>query len=80
MESQKEEIAKKREELLKSNAASQKELELLAKNLADAKKKSEELAALKEKTQREAQTAKVELAASMIKKKSSLGVNLVWQM
>ena len=70
LESQKEEIAKKREELLKSNAASQKELELLAKNLADAKKKSEELAALKEKTQREAQTAKVELAASMEKAKA----------
>ena len=70
LESQREEIAKKREELLKSNAASQKELELLAKNLADAKKKSEELAALKEKTQREAQTAKVELAASMEKAKA----------
>ncbi|HCY57575.1 MAG TPA: hypothetical protein DHU78_01795, partial [Opitutae bacterium] len=70
LESQREEIAKKREELLKDNAASQKELELLTKNLADAKKKSEELAALKEKTQREAQTAKVELAASMEKAKA----------
>ena len=43
---------------------------MLAKNLEDAKKKSEELAALKEKTQKEAETAKVELAATLEKAKA----------
>lgn len=70
LEAQREEIEKKREQLLQSNAASQKELELLAKNLADAKKKSEELAALKEKTQREAESAKLKLAATQEKAKA----------
>ena len=49
LEAQRKEIERKREELLQSNAASKKELELLAKNLDEAKKKSEELAALKSK-------------------------------
>ena len=40
LEAQRREIEKKREELLQNNAASKKELELLAKNLADAKKRS----------------------------------------
>ena len=44
LERRREEIEKKRETLLQTNAASQKELELLTKNLADAKKKSEQLA------------------------------------
>ena len=48
----------------------QKELELLAKNLEQAKKKSEELAALKDKTQKEAEAAKVELAVSIEKAKA----------
>ena len=70
LEAQRREIEKKREELLKSNAASAKELELLAKNLAEAKKKSEELAALKDKTQKEAESAKVELAATLERAKA----------
>ena len=67
---QREEIAKKREELLQSNAASKRELELLAKNLEDAKKKQEELSALKEKKEKEAQSMRVELAATLEKAKA----------
>ena len=62
LEAQGKEIERKREALLQSNAASE-ELELLAKNLADAKKRSDELAALKDKQQKEAESIKVELAA-----------------
>ncbi len=70
LQAQREEIEKKREQLLQSNAASQKELELLAKNLSDAKKKSEELAAMKERTQKEADSAKLKLAASQERAKA----------
>ena len=55
---------------MQSNAASKKELELLAKNLADAKKRSDELAALKDKQQKEAESIKVELAATQEKAKA----------
>jgi len=67
---QREEIAKKREALLQSNAASKKELELLAKNLEDAKKKQEELSALKERKEKEAQSMRIELAATLEKAKA----------
>ena len=67
---QREEIAQKREELLQSNAASKKELELLAKNLEEAKKKQDELQALKEKKEQEAESMRVELAATMEKAKA----------
>jgi len=43
---------------------------LLAKNLAEAKKKSEELAALKERQQKEAESIKVELAVTQEKAKA----------
>ena len=69
LEAQRKEIEGKREELLKDNAASQKELELLAQNLADAKRKSEELAQLKEKTQRETESMKVEFCPTQVKAK-----------
>jgi F0F1-type ATP synthase membrane subunit b/b' len=55
---------------LQSNAASKRELELLAKNLEDAKKKQEELSALKEKKEKEAQSMRVELAATVEKAKA----------
>ena len=42
----------------------------MAKNLAEAKKKSEELAALKEKQQKEAESIKIELAATQEKAKA----------
>jgi len=70
LEEKRQEIERKREALLQSNAASKKELELLAKNLADAKKRSDELAALKEKKEQEAQSMKVELAATQEKVKA----------
>ena len=70
LEAQRQEIEKKREALLQSNAASKKELELLAKNLSDAKKRSDELAALKEKREQEAQSMKIELAATQEKAKA----------
>lgn len=70
LEAQRQEIEKKREALLQSNAASKKELELLAKNLSDAKKRSDELAALKEKKEQEAQSMKIELAATQEKAKA----------
>ena len=70
LEAQRQEIERKREALLQSNAASQRELELLAKNLADAKKRSDELAALKEKQQKEAESIKVELAATQERAKA----------
>ena len=70
LEAQRQEIESKREELLQSNAASQKELELLAKNLEQAKKKSEELAELKSEKEREAQAARLELAASVERAKA----------
>ncbi|MEK9633367.1 MAG: hypothetical protein VW622_05965, partial [Opitutae bacterium] len=70
LEAQRQEIERKREALLQSNAASKKELELLAKNLADAKKRSDELAALKDKQQKEAESIKVELAATQEKAKA----------
>ena len=65
-----EEIEKKREALLQTNAASKKELELLSKNLADAKKKSDQLSELKAKTEKEAETFRVELAKSIEKVKA----------
>ena len=67
---QREEIAKKREALLQSNAASKKELELLAKNLEEAKKKQEELSALRERKEKEAQSMRIELAATLEKAKA----------
>lgn len=67
---QREEIAQKREELLQSNAASKKELELLAKNLEEAKKKQEQLSELKDKKEREAASMRVELAATLEKAKA----------
>jgi len=70
LEQKRQDIEKKREALLQSNAASKKELELLAKNLADAKKRSDELAALKEKQQKETESMKVELAATQEKAKA----------
>ncbi|MBT3637358.1 MAG: hypothetical protein HN531_10490, partial [Opitutae bacterium] len=70
LEAQRQEIERKREALLQSNAASKKELELLAKNLADAKKRSDELAALKERQQKEAESMKVELAVTQEKAKA----------
>jgi len=70
LEAQRKEIESKREELLQSNAASKKELELLAKNLEQAKKKSEELAELKSEKEREAQAARLELAASVERAKA----------
>lgn len=70
LEAQRKEIERKREELLQSNAASKKELELLAKNLDEAKKKSEELAVLKSKREREAEAARLELAASVERAKA----------
>jgi len=70
LEAQRQEIESKREELLQSNAASQKELELLAKNLEQAKKKSEELAELKSEKEKEAQAARLELAASVERAKA----------
>jgi hypothetical protein len=70
LEAQRKEIESKREELLQSNAASKKELELLAKNLEQAKKQSEELAELKSEKEREAQAARLELAASVERAKS----------
>jgi hypothetical protein len=70
LEQKRQDIEKKREALLQSNAASKKELELLAKNLADAKKRSDELAALKEKQQKETESMKVELAATQVKAKA----------
>ena len=70
LEAQRQEIESKREELLQSNAASKKELELLAKNLEQAKKKSEELAELKSEKEREAQAARLELAASVERAKA----------
>ena len=70
LEAQRQEIERKREALLQSNAASKKELEILAKNLADAKKRSDELAALREKQQREAESIKVELAATQERAKA----------
>ena len=70
LEAKRQEIEKKREALLQSNAASKKELELLAKNLSDAKKRSDELAALKEKKEQEAQSMKIELAATQEKAKA----------
>jgi uncharacterized protein YoxC len=70
LETQRQEIERKREALLQSNAASKKELELLAKNLADAKKRSDELAALKEKQQKEAESIKVELAVTQERAKA----------
>jgi len=70
LEAQRQEIERKREALLQSNAASKKELELLAKNLADAKQRSDELAALKERQQREAESIKVELAATQERAKA----------
>ena len=70
LEAQRQEIESKREELLQSNAASKKELELLAKNLEQAKKKSEELAELKSEKEKEAQAARLELAASVERAKA----------
>ena len=70
LEAQRQEIESKREELLQSNAASKKELELLAKNLEQAKKKSEELAELKSEKEKEAQAARLELAASVERAKT----------
>ena len=70
LEAQRKEIESKREELLQSNAASKKELELLAKNLEQAKKKSEELAELKSAKEKEAQAARLELAASVERAKA----------
>ena len=70
LERKREEIEKKREALLQTNAASKKELELLSKNLADAKKKSDQLAELKAKTEKEAETFRVELAKSIEKVKA----------
>ncbi|MAE53913.1 MAG: hypothetical protein CMI20_07400 [Opitutae bacterium] len=70
LESQRKEIERKREELLQSNAASKKELELLAKNLEQAKKQSEELAELKSKKEKEAEAARLELAASVERAKA----------
>jgi archaellum component FlaC len=70
LEAQRQEIERKREALLQSNAASKKELEILAKNLADAKKRSDELAALKEKKERETESIKVELAATQERAKA----------
>ena len=67
---QREEIERKREELLQSNAASKKELELLAKNLEQAKKKSEELAEIKAEKEKEAEAARLELAASVERAKA----------
>ena len=67
---QRSDIERKREELLQSNAASQKELELLAKNLEQAKKKSEELTILKSKKEKEAEAARLELAASVERAKA----------
>jgi len=67
---QREDIERKREELLQSNAASKKELELLAKNLEQAKKKSEELAEIKAKKEKEAEAARLELAASVERAKA----------
>ncbi len=70
LEAQRQEIERKREELLQSNAASKRELELLAKNLEQAKKKSEELAELKSKKEKEAEAARLELAASVERAKA----------
>ena len=70
LERKREEIEKKREALLQTNAASKKELELLSKNLADAKQKSSQLAELKAKTEKEAETFRLELAKSMEKVKA----------
>ena len=70
LERKREEIEKKREAHLQTNAASKKELELLSKNLADAKKKSDQLAELKAKTEKEAETFRVELAKSIEKVKA----------
>jgi hypothetical protein len=70
LEAQRKEIERKREELLQSNAASKKELELLAKNLEEAKKKSEELAEIKSKKEKEAEAARLELAASVERAKA----------
>ena len=70
LERKREEIEKKREALLQTNAASKKELELLSKNLADAKQKSNQLAELKAKTEKEAETFRLELAKSMEKVKA----------
>ncbi len=70
LEAQRQEIERKREALLQSNAASKKELEILAKNLADAKKRSDELAALKEKRERETESIKVELAVTQERAKA----------
>ena len=70
LEAQRKEIERKREELLQSNAASKKELEILVKNLEQAKKKSEELAELKSKKEKEAEAARLELAASVERAKA----------
>ena len=70
LEAQRKEIERKREELLLSNAASKKELELLARNLEEAKKKSEELAEIKSKKEKEAEAARLELAASVERAKA----------
>lgn len=70
LEAQRKEIESKREELLQSNAASKRELELLAKNLEQAKKKSEELAELKSEKEKEALAARLELAASVERAKA----------
>ena len=78
LEAQRKEIESKREELLQSNAASKKELELLAKNLEQAKKKSEELAELKSEKEREAQAARLELAASVERAKAEESAGLLF--
>ncbi len=70
LEAQRKEIERKREELLQSNAASKKELELLAKNLEQAKKQSEELAEMKSQKEQEAEAARLELAASVERAKA----------
>lgn len=70
IERRRQEIEKKREALLQTNAASQKELELLSKNLEEAKKRSNQLAELKAKTEKEATAFRIELAKSIEKVKA----------
>jgi archaellum component FlaC len=79
LERRRKEIEQKREVLLQTNAASKKELELLALNLEEAKKKSEQLAKLKAKTEKEATSFRIELAKSIEKVKAEEKANAAAQ-